>query len=132
MGIRAVVPNHDGAVSLVRQYDFEFGDQFAIDIRHQWLLCWSNDSRGSSENNAEQRPPPTGEIARDSCPDATFLRIIATSGLAAKLKEDKREIFRAASEAQRIADYLLAFHLDYASEAESDRDTETSAPALAA
>jgi antirestriction protein ArdC len=50
----------------------------------------------------------------------------------AKLKEDKSEIFRAASEAQRIADYLLAFHPDYASEAASDRDTETSAPALAA
>ena len=33
---------------------------------------------------------------------------------AAKLKEDKREIFRAAAEAQRIADYLLAFHPDYA------------------
>ena len=30
------------------------------------------------------------------------------------LKNDKREIFRAASEAQRIANYLLAFHPDYA------------------
>jgi antirestriction protein ArdC len=33
---------------------------------------------------------------------------------AAKLKEDKREIFRAAADAQRIADYLLAFHPAYA------------------
>jgi antirestriction protein ArdC len=32
----------------------------------------------------------------------------------AKPKEDKREIFRAATGAQRIADYLLAFHLDFA------------------
>jgi antirestriction protein ArdC len=31
-----------------------------------------------------------------------------------KLKEDKREIFRAAADAQRIADYLLAFHPDFA------------------
>ena len=31
-----------------------------------------------------------------------------------KLKEDKREIFRAAADAQRIADYVLAFHPDYA------------------
>ena len=31
-----------------------------------------------------------------------------------KLKEDKREIFRAAAAAQRIADYCLAFHPDYA------------------
>ena len=30
-----------------------------------------------------------------------------------KLREDKREIFRAAAAAQRIADYCLAFHPDY-------------------
>ncbi len=30
------------------------------------------------------------------------------------LRRDKREIFRAAADAQRIADYLLAFHPDYA------------------
>ncbi len=30
------------------------------------------------------------------------------------LKRDKREIFRAASDAQKIADYLLGFHPDYA------------------
>ncbi len=32
----------------------------------------------------------------------------------AKLKEDKREIFRAAADAQKITDYLLTFHPDYA------------------
>jgi antirestriction protein ArdC len=31
-----------------------------------------------------------------------------------KLRSDRREIFRAAADAQRIADYLLAFHPDYA------------------
>ena len=31
-----------------------------------------------------------------------------------KLKSDRKEIFRAAADAQRIADYLLAFHPDYA------------------
>ena len=30
------------------------------------------------------------------------------------LKEDKREIFRAAADAQKIADYILRFHPDYA------------------
>jgi antirestriction protein ArdC len=30
------------------------------------------------------------------------------------LKSDRKEIFRAAADAQRIADYLLAFHPDYA------------------
>jgi antirestriction protein ArdC len=32
-----------------------------------------------------------------------------------KLRSDRKEIFRAAADAQRIADYLLAFHPDYAS-----------------
>lgn len=31
-----------------------------------------------------------------------------------KLRQDKREIFRAASDAQRISDFLLAFHPDFA------------------
>lgn len=31
-----------------------------------------------------------------------------------KLRDDKKEIFRAAADAQRIADYLLRFHPDYA------------------
>jgi antirestriction protein ArdC len=44
-----------------------------------------------------------------------------------KLKEDKREIFRAAADAQRIADYLLAFHPDYA-EAEAPGSDEGAAP----
>ena len=39
-----------------------------------------------------------------------------------KLKEDRREIFRAAADAQRIADYLLAFHPDYAASEPLDAD----------
>ena len=31
-----------------------------------------------------------------------------------KLRSDRKEIFRAAADAQRIADYLLAFHPDHA------------------
>ena len=38
---------------------------------------------------------------------------------AQNLKEDKRELFRAAADAQRIADYLLAFHPDYAEAGEA-------------
>jgi antirestriction protein ArdC len=45
-----------------------------------------------------------------------------------KLKEDKREIFRAAADAQRIADYLLAFHPDFAEAGEPARNGEN-APA---
>ena len=36
------------------------------------------------------------------------------------LKDDKREIFRAAADAQRIADMQLGFHPDYAAQAELD------------
>jgi antirestriction protein ArdC len=36
------------------------------------------------------------------------------------LKDDRREIFRAAADAQRIADMLLGFHPDYAAQAEAD------------
>lgn len=46
---------------------------------------------------------------------------------ASKLKEDKREIFRAAADAQRIADYLLAFHPDYAEAANAADGDESTA-----
>src|ERR1700693_2878234 len=40
--VGAVVPDHHRAILLAGQYGFEFGDQFAIGIRHRWLLIWSN------------------------------------------------------------------------------------------
>ena len=43
-----------------------------------------------------------------------------------KLRSDRKEIFRAAADAQRIADYLLAFHPDYAnSQAEAPESVST-------
>jgi len=39
-----------------------------------------------------------------------------------KLRDDKKEIFRAAADAQRIADFLLAFHPDFAARS-AQRDT---------
>jgi antirestriction protein ArdC len=38
------------------------------------------------------------------------------------LRSDRKEIFRAAADAQRIADYLLAFHPDYAAHQVNDSD----------
>ena len=56
-----------------------------------------------------------------------------------RLREDKREIFRAAAAAQRIADYCLAFHPAYRADASDERATDEAAvgepddaPALAA
>lgn len=46
------------------------------------------------------------------------------------LKEDRREIFRAAADAQRIADYCLAFHPDYA-RAQQGEDDEPSTNEIA-
>jgi antirestriction protein ArdC len=64
-------------------------------------------------------------------PDCDFLN--NTSYLAswlAKLRSDRKEIFRAAADAQRIADYLLAYHPAYAAKAEApnpEPPTETEA-----
>ena len=41
-----------------------------------------------------------------------------------KLRHDKREIFRAAAAAQRIADYCLAFHPDHRAEADSSAEAD--------
>jgi antirestriction protein ArdC len=43
---------------------------------------------------------------------------------ATRLREDRKEIFRAAADAQRIADYLLAFHPDYASQTSPASDDQ--------
>jgi len=53
----------------------------------------------------------TGIVVSDSsfANNAAYL-----AGWLEKLRADRKEIFRAAADAQRIADYLLAFHPDYA------------------
>lgn len=68
-----------------------------------------NDHRGSSQNNAEQSPPPTGGTMRDSRAEAAFLHITHTSRLLEVLREDNRAVVRAASAASKAADFLLAF-----------------------
>jgi antirestriction protein ArdC len=40
------------------------------------------------------------------------------------LKQDRREIFHAAAEAQKMADYILGFHLDYSETPSESSDTE--------
>ncbi len=68
-----------------------------------------NDHRGSSQNNAEQSPPPTGGTMRDSRAEAAFLHITHTSRLLEVLREDNRAVVRAASAASKAADFLLGF-----------------------
>jgi antirestriction protein ArdC len=45
------------------------------------------------------------------------------------LREDKREIFRVAADAQRAADYLLNFHPDYAARLKAAASPSDRAPA---
>jgi len=52
------------------------------------------------------------EIDLDDCEFTNGAAYIAD--WLSKLRDDKKEVFRAASDAQRIADYLLAFHPAYA------------------
>ena len=40
------------------------------------------------------------------------------------LKQDRREISRAAAEAQKMADYILGFHPDYAETPSDSSDAE--------
>ena len=49
-----------------------------------------------------------------------------------KLRDDCKEVFRAASDAQRIADYLLAFHPAYAAQTETPEINENNMTAEAA
>jgi antirestriction protein ArdC len=46
----------------------------------------------------------------------------------AVIKEDRREIFHAAAEAQRMADYILGFHPDYAETPSESADAEDESP----
>jgi antirestriction protein ArdC len=52
------------------------------------------------------------ELNIDDCDFSNNASYIA--GWLTALRSDRKEIFRAAADAQRIADYLLAFHPDYA------------------
>ena len=67
------------------------------------------------KNFAPNSPPPSSPPNSASRP--TFRSTPATSRNWIKpLKEDKREIFRAAADAQRIVDMELSFHPDYAAQ----------------
>jgi len=56
-----------------------------------------------------------GELAIADCDFSNNAAYVAS--WLEKLRSDRKEIFRAAADAQRIADYLLAFHPDYARQA---------------
>ena len=53
-----------------------------------------------------------GELGIEDCDFTNGVAYLAH--WLARLRDDKREVFRAAADAQRIADYLLAFHPEYA------------------
>ena len=48
------------------------------------------------------------------------------------LRDDKREIFRAAADANRIAEWILAFHPDYAEKPADPTDDDDDASTIVA
>ena len=66
-----------------------------------------------------------------ACPATSPTTPTTIASWVKKLKEDKREIFRAAADAQRIADYLLAFHPDYAAAEPSSSEQEAAPSEMA-
>ncbi|NKJ01829.1 antirestriction protein ArdC, partial [Novosphingobium sp. SG707] len=82
----------------------------------------------------EQSLSDNGGIGRVLGVEAAFLHIIDTSRLLEVLREDNRAIFRAASQASKAADWLLARHAEYrvskdSRDSEDNRDTPQSEPA---
>jgi antirestriction protein ArdC len=47
-----------------------------------------------------------------------------------KLKEDRKELFRAAADAQKISDYVLQYHPDFAAQHQPDRPRSTDTDTL--
>lgn len=73
---------------------------------------------GSHDYAREELRAEIGQVmvcAELGIPDCDFSNNAAyIASWLEKLRADRKEIFRAAADAQRIADYLLAFHPDYA------------------
>jgi antirestriction protein ArdC len=84
-------------------------------------------SFGSSEYSREELRAELGNVmicAELGISDCDFSNNAAyIASWLERLRSDRKEIFRAAADAQRIADYLLAFHPDYAnSQSESEEN----------
>jgi antirestriction protein ArdC len=121
---------------------FRSADGFASVLLHE-LAHWTGaesrlnrDLRGRFGSADYAREELRAEIAQVMiCAELGLAECEFTNGAAyvaswlARLRDDRKEIFRAASDAQRIADYLLAFHPEWADRARQVRDGEADDPA---
>lgn len=118
-------PSTDHVQMPVREV-FESPEAFAQTAAHELGHYAANDRRlgiseggrfGSRAYAAEELRVEIGSAMVCSTlgiePDISNTAAYLSSWLE-RLKNDNREIFRAATDAQRIADYLLGFHPDYA------------------
>jgi antirestriction protein ArdC len=118
-------PSTDHVQMPVREV-FESPEAFAQTAAHELGHYAANDRRlgiseggrfGSRAYAAEELRVEIGSAMVCSTlgiePDISNTAAYLSSWLE-RLKNDNREIFRAAADAQRIADYLLGFHPDYA------------------
>ena len=71
------------------------------------------------KNCAPNWPPPSSPPNSVFPPTSRSMPATSTTG-SSRSSDDKREIFRAAADAQKIVDMLLGFHPDYAAQAEND------------
>jgi antirestriction protein ArdC len=121
---------------------FRSADGYASVLLHE-LSHWTGsesrlnrDLRGGFGSADYAREELRAEIAQVMiCAELGLAECEFTNGAAyvaswlARLRDDRKEIFRAASDAQRIADYLLAFHPEWADRTRRVRDGEADDPA---
>lgn len=130
-GDRAFYSTKTDHIQMPPSAAFESPSAFASTILHE-LAHWSGaekrlnrnlrNSFGSHDYAREELRAELAQImvcAELEIPDCDFAN--NTAYLASwldRLRSDRKEIFRAAADAQRIADYLLAFHPAYAARGE--------------
>jgi antirestriction protein ArdC len=126
-GDRAFYSPSTDHIQMPPQNSFHSASGFASTILHE-LSHWTGAERrlnrdlrnsfGSHDYAREELGAELGQVmvcAELNIPDCDFSNNAAyIESWLAKLRSDRKEIFRAAADAQRIADYLLAFHPDYA------------------
>jgi antirestriction protein ArdC len=121
-------------IQLPEPVSFESPEVFACTALHEATHCsgakdrLNRDLTGRFGSNAYAQEELRAELASVfigstlnlPCDIPNHANYIAS--WAKNLRENKREIFRAAADAQRIADYLLALHPDYVKQSDSARD----------
>jgi antirestriction protein ArdC len=128
-GNRAFYSPDSDSIQMPRRDSFDSADGWSSTILHEAAHAsgaphrLNRDLRNAFGSPDYSKEELRAEIAQMMlCAELGIAECEFTNGAAyiaswvANLKSDRKEIFRAAADAQRIADYLLAFHPDYISQ----------------